>query len=148
MLNRIISICIFSNLFLSSYILFREPFEFYLPYLFVILLFPIFMFKYPFPGFTLKLFIPLLLFGLFAVWTGDNTYPFFFKIFINLLISILFYYYVFVAYEMNVNLLFNYYMKGAIIVAIIGVIQFVSFQIGFDYGYDYKIIGLNKYLNA
>lgn len=145
MMNKIITICIFSTLFFSSYILFRTPFEFYLPYLFIIILLPLFITKYTFPYRTLFLLIPLLFSGLISIWSGDNTYPFFFKIFINIIISILFYYYVFEAYEFDLNKLFGYYMKGAYIVALIGFIQFISFQIGFKYGYDFSWLGLNKW---
>jgi hypothetical protein len=145
MLNRIITIAIFSTIFISSYVLFKEPFEFYLPYLFVVLLLPLFALKFPFPRQIIPLMLFLLLFGLINIWSGENTYPFFLKIYINILISILFYYYVFEAYQLDVKLLFSFYMKGALIVSVIGLIQFISFKIGFEYGYNLKLYGLNKW---
>lgn len=145
MLNRIITICIFSTLFFSSYVLFKEPFEFYLPYLFIVILLPFFILKFKFPLFILNIFGPLLVFGLINIWSNDNTYPFFFKIFINIFISVLFYYYVMEAYKFDLNKLFDYYMKGAVIVSVIGLIQFISFQIDFKYGYDFQWLGWNKW---
>lgn len=145
MLNRIITIAIFSTIFFSSYILFKQPFEFYLPYLFIIVLLPLFALKFPFPRQLLPIMFFLAIFGIINIWSGDNTYPFFLKIFINIFISVLFYYYVFEAYKMDVKLLFSFYMKGAWIVVLIGLIQFISFLIGFKYGYDFNVYGFNKW---
>lgn len=145
MLNKIITVAIFSTLFFSSYVLFKQPFEFYLVYFFILALLPFFILKYPFPGQLTRILFPLLVFGMISIWMGDNTYPFFFKIFLNLFVSILFYFYVFQAYRMDVNLLFSYYAKGAFIVALIGLVQFISFHIGFRYGYDFRLYGLNKW---
>ena len=39
--------------------------------------------------------------------------------------------------EFNIEKLFQLYLKGCYIVAIIGAVQFVSFLIGFKYGYNY-----------
>lgn len=145
MLNRIVTICIFSTLFFSSYVLFKEPFEFYLPYLFIVILLPFLAFKNKFPVKIMGIFLLMLLPALFSVSVGDNTYALFFKIFLNILISVLFYYYIFHVYKLDVMTLFSFYMKGALIISIIGLIQFLSFKIGFTYGYDYHWIGLNKW---
>lgn len=145
MFNKIITFCIFSTLFLNAFVLFKQPVEFYLSYVIIIALLPFFILKFKFPAFVLKIFIPILLFGLISVWTNDNTYPLFFKIFINVFFSVLFYYYVFVAYDLDVNQLFDYYMKGAVIICLIGLVQFVSFQIDFKYGYDFGYLGLSKW---
>ena len=114
MLNRIVTFGIFSNLFFCAYVLFKQPFEFYPPYIFIIAFLPLFVLKFKFPTFILKLLFPLLIFGLISIWTYDNTYPYFFKIYINVFISVLFYYYVFVAYEFDVEKLFGYYMAGCL----------------------------------
>lgn len=145
MLNRIITFCIFSTLFFSSFVLFKQPFEFYLPYIFIFSLLPFFIFKFPFPVFIFKIFGPLLLWGLISIWTRDNTSALFWKIYLNILFSAMFYYYVFEAYKFDLNKLFSYYLKGAFILSVIGLIQFVSYKLGFEYGYNFRLYGLNKW---
>ncbi len=145
MLNRIITFGIFSTLFFSSYILFQNPFEFYLTYIVIIGLLPFFIYKYGISKPVIQILFPLLIFGILSLWQGDNTVNLFLKIFINLLISLSFYFYVFQAYKLDVQLLFSYYMKGAVLVSIIGLIQFISFQIGFTPGYSFFWLGLNKW---
>jgi O-antigen ligase len=104
----------------------------------IIILLPFFIFKYRFPVKMLYLYIPLLISGLLHIYLGNNTVNQFLKIFINILVSSLFYYYVFNAFKFQTEKLFNWYLKGALIVSIIGIIQIISYKIGFVFGYDYS----------
>ena len=144
MSNRTATIAIYSTLFLSSIVLFKSPFEFYLPYFVVILFLPFLAGRHRFPNEVVKIFFPLLVFGLISVYIGDNTIGQFMKIFVNLTVSAIFYNYVLQAYEFNVVRLTEYYMKGAYIVSLIGLFQVFSHAIGFTAGYDYSWI-LNKW---
>lgn len=144
MINRIVTFGIFSTLFFSSYVLFKRPFEFYASYLVIVILLPFFMMKYQFPSSLMKFFFPLLIFGVMDVLLGNNTWPMFIKIFLNIIVSGLFYYYVLCEYEFDIHLLMKYYMIGAYWVSLLGIIQLVSFRIGFVTGYNYQWI-LNKW---
>jgi hypothetical protein len=145
MLSKIIDFGIFSILFFSSYILFGLPFEFYINYIPLILLLFIFIFKYKFPTKILYLFIPLLIFGLINIFYDNNTFGSFIKIFSNILISVTFFYYVFEYYEKDIKRFFQTYMQWCVVVSVIGLIQLVSYLVGFVYGYDFGLIGLNKW---
>ena len=135
---------IYLSVFINSYILFSEPFEFYLGYLIFILLLPIFIARYGFPRNLVFIFLVLFVSGLYNVFAGNNTPQQFFKIFIGLSLSYFFYYYVVVEFNYNCDVLFKWYLKGCFIVALIGLVQFVSFQVGFKPGYDFKWI-FNKW---
>jgi hypothetical protein len=145
MLSKIIDFGIFSILFFSSYILFGLPFEFYINYIPLVLLLFIFIFKYKFPTKILYLFIPLLFFGLINIFFDNNTFGSFIKIFSNILIGVTFFYYVFEYYEKDIKRFFQIYMTWCVVVSIIGLIQLASYLVGFSYGYDFSILGLNKW---
>jgi hypothetical protein len=44
-----------------------------------------------------------------------------------------------------VEILFKWYLYGCYIVGIVGLVQFISYQIGFNQGYDLRWIGFNKW---
>ncbi len=144
-MNRFIDICIFSVLFFSGIVLFKEPFEFYITYIPVVILLPFFIFRYRFPLQLLYLFVPLLLFGMIGILLGDNTVNDFLKIYMNILVSTLFFYYVFEYYDRDIDIIFKKYIRGAIFVSVIGIIQFVSYTVGFKYGYNFRVYGFNKW---
>ncbi len=135
---------IFASLYAFSYVFFKEPFEFYLAYFIFIMYFPFFFVKYGIPKWPVLVFLPLLLSGIMYCLTGDNTSQQFFKIFIGFFASCMFYHYVVQAFDFDLKLLFKYYMKSAYIVTIIGVIQLVSYAVGFKPGYNYLWI-FNKW---
>ena len=144
MQNRFVTISIFITIFISSYILFRSPFEGYITYLVMAVLFPVFIVKYGIPSTPLYIFIPLLIAGIVSIVIGDNETGLFVKIFLGFFSSVMFYRYVLQMYKFNVTELFGYYMKGCMVVSIIGIIQVLSFRIGFSPGYDYSWL-LNKW---
>lgn len=135
---------IFGSLYAFSYVFFKDPFEFYLAYFIFALYFPFFFAKYGIPKWPVLVFIPLFISGLMYSLTGDNTFQQFFKIFIGFFASTMFYHYVIQAYDFDLKLLFKYYMKSAYIVTIIGLIQLISYQVGFRPGYNYLWI-FNKW---
>ncbi len=132
------------TIFLSSYILFKSPFEGYITYLVMVIFFPVFISKYGLPKLPLLIFAPLLVSGWINIQIGENEPGLFFKIFIGLFSSVLFYRYVMEAFKFNVNDLFKLYIRGAIIVSIIGIFQILSYFVGFTPGYNYSWF-LNKW---
>lgn len=60
------------------------------------------------------------------------------KISVNVFISGIFYKYVFNVYQFNIEKIMSYYMKGALIISVIGLFQVISYKIGFTKGYDYS----------
>lgn len=146
MLSKLTDIAIFSVIFISSIVLFKVPFEFYISYIGLLLLLVSFIFKYRFPTQLLYLFLPLLAFGIINVFFGNNTFSFFIKIYANLFVGALFFYYVFEYYERDVVRFFEIYMYWAYIAAVIGIVQLISYNIGFKPGYDFRILfGFNKW---
>lgn len=134
---------IYVSIFINSYVFFKEPFEFYIGYLVFILLLPVFIYRFGFNGNLLGIFLVLFLTGLFNIAVGSNTAALFFKVFTGLALSYFFYYYVILEFNYNIEVLFKWYLVGSYIAAVVGLIQFVSFQIGFTPGYDFSWI-LNK----
>lgn len=132
------------SVFINSYVIVKEPAEIYIGYLIFFVLLPIFIFRYGFPSHLVIIFSVLLIAGIFNIFLGNNNWQQFVKIFLGLFFSYLFYYYVVVQSDYNVEKLFQLYLKGCYIVALIGAIQFISFQIGFTPGYDYRWI-FNKW---
>lgn len=142
--NLLIIVFIYISVFINSYVFFKEPFEFYFGYLIYIVLLPGFILRYGFNRHLIFIFVTLFLTGFFNIMMGNNTAAQFFKVITGLTLSYFFYYYVIVEFDFNVDQLFKWYLKGSYIAALIGVFQFVSFQIGFVAGYNYKWI-LNKW---
>jgi hypothetical protein len=138
------TLLIFSAIFNSSITFFNEPFEGYFHYLIFILFFPFFIFRYGFPSLPIKLVLLPLLSGIFYVIIGDNTIDLFLKIFIGVVLSTSFYFYVFRHYEMDVDRLYRLFLKGCVFASWVGIVQWISFRIGFSPGYDYGWL-LNKW---
>lgn len=144
MKQKIINLLIFSTVFISSYVFFKQPFEGYITYLVLALFLPVFVSKFGLPKLPVLIFAPLVVSGMIYVQTGDNTAPLFWKIFIGFFSSVVFYFYVIQLYDFDIKRIFKLYLKGSVIVSIIGIIQIFSYQIGFEFGYDYSWI-LNKW---
>ena len=135
---------IFLTLFTSAFVFFQTPFEFYFHYIIFLALLPFFMLKYRFPKLVFQIMTIPLIVGIVNV-LGENTDQFsFIKVFGGLLFTLLFYQYVMLYYEFNVKRLFKMYVKWCYWIALIGVVQQVSYLIGFKLGYDYSWL-LNKW---
>jgi hypothetical protein len=129
---------IFTTIFVSSITFFTTPFEGYFHYLIFLLFFPFFIFKYGFPQMPFKILLLPLIAGLYHISVGDDTWELFLKIFLGVLLSTSFYFYVFKYYDMDLERLFRLYLRGCVVVSWIGIVQWVSYKVGFKPGYDYN----------
>lgn len=135
---------IIGSIFAYSALFFKQPFEFYWAYVIYAIFIPGFFTKFGVPQLPIIIFFPLLLFGIIYCQIGLNTSDQFFKIFLGFFGSVVFYFYVVQSYNYDVERLYGLYMKAATIVGIIGVIQVVSYRVGFTPGYRYNYF-LNKW---
>ncbi len=142
--SRLLGWLITATLFLYSIVLFRTPFEGYLSYIIVVALLPFLLVRYTFPAKLSYLFLWFLTTGLIGVYSEDNEGFLLFKILLNIVVSTLFYYYVFSATQGNVVYWFKLYLKMAFWAGVLGVIQLIAYNIGFKPGYDFSFI-LNKW---
>jgi hypothetical protein len=140
----IIVISIYISIFINSFVFFKEPFEFYIGYLIYLFLLPGFIRKYGFNRSLVWIFGLLLISGVFHVLIGNNETGQFIKIFAGVLLSYFFYNYVILEFDFDISRLFKWYLKGAYYSAVIGAIQFISFQVGFGPGYQFSWL-LNKW---
>ena len=137
-------VTLFALICLPTIILFRSPAEIYIGYLFILLLFPFYFIKYSLIG-TYKLVFLLILFsGLFNVFIGENIMSNFIKIYLGVFFSYTYFYFFIQDNNQNVEKLFKWYLKFAYWVAILAIVQVISFNIGFKLGYDYSWV-LNKW---
>lgn len=142
--NRLVVFFIYLSVFINSYVFSHEPFEFHFGYLIFLVLLPAFITRHKLNKQLIYIFALLLLIGLMNIVLGNNTAGQFFKVFTGMVLSYFFYYYVIIEFNSNVEQLFKWYLKGAFIVSVIGVIQFISYQINYVPGYNYKWI-FNKW---
>jgi hypothetical protein len=129
-------LAIYVSIFIYSYVFFKEPFEFYFAYLIFLFYLPKYIFKYGFSGSLLYIFLILFFAGIYNIATGNNTFDQFFKIFTGLSLSYFFFNYVIMEFDYNVDQLFKWYLKGCFIAAAIGIVQFISYKVGFKPGYN------------
>ncbi len=142
--NLWVTIFIYISIFINSYVFFKEPFEFYFGYLIYIILLPTFISRYGVNRSLFYIFLVLFATGIFNIIVGNDTGAQFFKVYTGLMLSYFFYDYVIKEFNFDIEQLFKWYLKGSYIAAIIGLIQFVSYQIGFEPGFDFRWI-LNKW---
>lgn len=142
--NKLIVYLLYVSIFINSYVFFKEPFEFYLGYIIYIFLLPRFILKYGFDRNLFFIFLILFIVGIFNIFFGNDTASQFFKVFTGVFLSYFFYYYIIIEMDVDVDNLFKWYMIGAYIVAVIGIIQLISYQIHFTPGYNFRWI-LNKW---
>ncbi len=132
------------SVFINSYIFFRSPFEGYFHYLIFLFFIPLFALKYGYPKYLVKLFSWFIAVGMVFVFSGKYPLFDFIKVFGGMFLSFTFYHYVIRYYQFNISQLFSVYLKWSYVAAIIGVIQLISYKIGFVYGYNYRWI-FNKW---
>ena len=135
---------IFFSLFTAAFTFFKTPFEAYFHYLIFIGLLPFFILKYRFPKLVMQVMSIPLVIGTLHVMGGNTDQFTFIKVFGGLMMSLLFYQYVMLYYNFNVKRLFRVYVKWCYWIAVVGVIQQVSYVVGFTWGYDYGWL-LNKW---
>lgn len=135
---------IYLSIFINSFVFFKQPFEFYVGYLIFVALLPSFVIKHGFNGTLFIIFVILLIAGIGNILLGNNTAALFFKVYTGLALSYFFYYYVIVEFNYDIERLFGWYLRGCYIAAIVGLIQFISYRIGFEPGYNFRWF-LNKW---
>ncbi len=142
--NSVLVFFIFMSVFINSYVFFKVPFEFYFGYVVFLVLLPVFIPRYGINRNLFFIFLVLFVSGILNILIGNNTYALFFKVFTGMFLSYFFYYYVILEFDYNLERLFKWYLKGAYIVALLGIFQFVSYRVGFEFGYKFGGI-LNKW---
>ena len=132
------------SVFISSYIFFKEPFEGYFHYIIFLMLLPYFIMRYGFerlPFYFLA--IPTLLGLINIIFENVSIFPFI-KIFGGMLLSVTFYNYVFIHYQRDFAKIFSIYLHGIVFCCYLGLLQLVSYNIGFQFGYNFSWI-FNKW---
>jgi hypothetical protein len=145
--DKFVDFLIFTSVFVSSIVFFTQPFEGYLHYVIFLMLFPFFIKKYGLPKTPFQIVLIPFFVGIFQIFMGNNEWFLFFKIFFGVILSTSFYYYVIQYYDMDIEKMFNLYLKGAYFCASLTIVQYVSFRIGFSPGYNFEWL-LNKGGNA
>jgi hypothetical protein len=137
---------IYFSVFISSIELFKYPFEFYVSYFIFLLFLPALLKKYGLRSIpkVLTLFAFLFVNGVVQISLGNNTNEYFYKIFFGTFFSYIFYYLVVVDAGFDTKRLFDLYLKACYVVCIIGLVQFIGYQIGVPFLYDYSWL-LNKW---
>lgn len=129
---------------LSSYIFFKQPFEFYFHYIIFLGLLPFFFLKYRLPKFVLQILLFTLVVGLFYVAiNGYETFQFI-KVWGGLLLSLVFYSYVIQYFKYNVEYIFKRFIQWGYYTCVIGMVQVVGFYLKIAPFYDYGWL-LNKW---
>lgn len=129
----LLQLAIFFNLFYSYYF-FRTPFDFYVGYIFYIVLIPRYYLKYGIPKNLLLIFSLLLFIGVYFTITGDNELGFFLKVLLGAFFAYLLMYYIVIKEVYNSKKLFKVYLKFAFFTALFGIIQVVVYNLGIDTG--------------
>ncbi len=139
-----INFLVISTLFLTSIVLFKSPFEFYIFYIPVLALFPFFIKRLEFNKGLVAFFVIIGLASLYGLLTESNTIGNFLKVYISIILLYSFYYYAIAYNNFRVLPLFLLYLKFCRVIAVIGIIQVISYTIGFTPGYDFRWL-FNKY---
>jgi hypothetical protein len=128
--TKLFDILIFVSIFFASYVFFKQPFEGHLFYLIFLYLLPKFYKAYGFPKLPVQIIALPTIMSLIQIWAGNNTYFLFFKIFVGIMLSVTFYYYVMLYFEKDVDEMMRLYLKGCYWVSLLGILQVVFFNIG------------------
>lgn len=139
-LNKIVIVLIYLTIFFNSLIFFKQPFEFHVGYLVYLLLMPGFFIRYKISFPFVAVFSILFIVGAVNCYFGLNTVGDFVKVFLGVFMSYVFYYFVLCEFKFDIKKLFNYYLYGCYLVGVLGIIQLISFKIGFGPGYNYRWI--------
>jgi hypothetical protein len=144
-MNKIRDISFVICIFLSLSAIPLGFIDLYYYYLVIILVFPLLVLKHKTieSGLTAILSY-LLLFGTVHVLLGNNDLFSFAKVFISILVSYWFFYLIIRDAEFDFLYLFKLYYRYAFFTALIGLVQFLSFIIGFKFGYNYSWLGLRN----
>ena len=128
---------VYISIFINSYVFFKNPFEFYIGYLIYLALLPGFIYRFGFNRALFFIFLVLLINGVVNILVGNDTAAQFFKVFLGMFLAYSFYHYVFEEVGFEIEQLFQWYLKGSFFAAVLGLFQFLSYQIGFKDGYTF-----------
>lgn len=142
--NNFDDVMISLTIMISSITFFKTPFEGYFHYLIFLIYFPFFIRRYGWQTLPFKFLLIPMIFSLYNLFTKNCELFGFVKIFMGMLLSVTFYNYVIIHYQFNLEKLLNIYLKGIIICCYIGIVQVISYNIGFSPGYNFSFI-LNKW---
>ncbi len=142
--DQIRNFLLFITVFVSSLVLFRQPFEAYIGYFIFLLFVPSFLSRFGLSREMILILGAFFVVGMFHIFLGSNDFGSFVKIFLGVGMSYLFYQMMVEYYDRDVDRIMELFVKGSFIVAVIGLLQFVSIKVGFVPGYDYSWI-LNKW---
>lgn len=123
------------NLF-CMYFFFRDPFDFYIGYVFVFGLLPFMIIRYGVPKHIGIIFSVILLTGIAQIILGNNDLASLLKVYVGTVISYLFFYYVVFEMKFDHHDLFKLYLKGGFFCACVAIFQVVSYFVGFTPGYN------------
>lgn len=126
---------ILTPLYLNATVLFKSPFEFYLSYLFLLLFLPFFMLRYPLPKKLIVFLLGLLIMGMFPVLNARNEMKDLIKIWTNITVSSIYFYYVLQYFEINLFLIFKRIIGISKLLTLVCIFQFISYKMWFMYGY-------------
>lgn len=141
--EKLIDFLIYTSIFVSSIVFFKAPFEGYLHYFIFLILFPFFFSRFGLPKAPFQILLIPFLVGVFQIYMGNNDWFLFLKIFLGVMLSTTFYYYVMQYYNMNTEKMFKLYLTWAYWTGIITLVQYFSFKLNFRPGFDFGWI-LNK----
>jgi hypothetical protein len=117
--------------------------DFYYYYVFIILSFPLLLYKHRSIDFWLAIVLfYLLILGIINIIFNNNDLPSVIKNILGVSIAFWFYYLIIKNNHFNIEHLFSLYYKFSFFTAIVGFIQFFSFIVGFKHGYDLSWLGL------
>lgn len=128
---------IFLHIFFSALVLFKTPVEFYPGYISYALL-PLYFARYGPPVVPLVIFVFFYIVGLFFIPSELNTLGQLNKVSLGFFLSMSFFEYVMRGFDFDVKEIFKFYIKCALVVSVIGLIQYVTYQAGFGPGYNYR----------
>lgn len=129
------------NIFAGAFTVFRQPFEFYLGYVFIISFLFLYIYRFrsaPVNTNFILIVIILTLSSFINVCLGNDTVFLMAKQVSGILITGTAYYILIKINNYEIEKLFKIYLQIAVIVAAIGIFQEFSYILGFKMGYDYK----------
>lgn len=141
-MNRLIELSFISCIFLSLNSIPLGFIDFYYYYIVAIIAFPLLIWMYQKVDIWLLFgFFYLFIIGLINVFLGNNEFAQFIKVFVGTFVFFLLFYFIIKYKKFDLWYLFTLYYRFAVFHAYIGLIQFLSFLIGFKYGYDFSWFG-------
>ncbi len=135
--EKIIDFLIFTSIFVSSIVFFKSPFEGYLHYFIFLILLPFFFSRFGLPKLPFQIILIPFFVGVFQIVMGNNDWFLFLKIFMGVMLSTTFYYYVMQYYKLDIEKMFKMYLTWAYWTAIITLAQYFFFRINFQPGYNF-----------